>query len=99
MRKKPFIIREIYQHSFIVPRQPFAVFFKIFALKILNSKIKHYLRTDFGSADSVGNQHYVFNIRGNKYRLVVVVKFLMGYVFIRFVGTHEEYDKIDAKTI
>ena len=57
------------------------------------------IREDFGSADSVGNQHYVFNIRGNKYRLVVVVKFLMGYVFIRFVGTHEEYDKIDAKTI
>lgn len=57
------------------------------------------IREDFGSADSVGNQHYVFNIRGNKYRLVVVVKFVMGYVFIRFVGTHEEYDKIDAGTI
>lgn len=57
------------------------------------------IREDFGSADSVGNQHYVFNIKGNRYRLVVVVKFLMGYVFIRFVGTHEEYDKIDAKTI
>lgn len=57
------------------------------------------IREDFGSADSVGNQHYVFNIRGNKYRLVVVVKFVMGYVFIRFVGTHEEYDKIDAGTL
>lgn len=57
------------------------------------------IREDFGSADSVGNQHYVFNIKGNKYRLVVVVKFLMGYVFIRFVGTHEEYDRIDARTI
>ena len=49
--------------------------------------------------DAVGNQHYVFNIRGNKYRLVVVVKFVMGYVFVRFVGTHEEYDQIDASTI
>ena len=53
----------------------------------------------FGSVDSVGNQHYVFNISGNKYRLVVVVKFVMGYVFIRFVGTHKEYDKIDAASI
>ncbi len=53
----------------------------------------------FGSVDSVGNQHYVFNVGGNKYRLVVVVKFVMGYVFIRFVGTHQEYDKIDASTI
>ena len=38
----------------------------------------------------VGNQHYVFNIGGNKYRLIVVVKFVMGYVFIRFVGTHQD---------
>jgi mRNA interferase HigB len=53
------------------------------------------IKADFPSTDYVGNQHYVFNIRGNRYRLVVVVKFTMGYVFIRFVGTHEEYDKID----
>ena len=57
------------------------------------------IRNDFGSVDFVGNQHYVFNIGGNKYRLIVVVKFLMGYVFIRFVGTHEEYESIDAKEI
>ena len=57
------------------------------------------VRMDFGSVDAVGNQHYVFNIRGNKYRLVVVIKLTMGYVFIRFVGSHEEYDRIDASTI
>lgn len=57
------------------------------------------MKQDFGSVDSVGNQHYVFNIGRNKYRMVVVVKFVMGYIFIRFVGTHQEYDKIDAKSI
>lgn len=57
------------------------------------------MKADFGSVDSVGNQHYVFNIGGNKYRLIVVVKFVMGYAFIRFVGTHKEYDKINASTI
>jgi len=57
------------------------------------------LKMDFPSTDYVGNQHYVFNIRGNRYRLVVVVKFTIGYVFIRFVGTHAEYDKIDCVTI
>lgn len=57
------------------------------------------MRADFPSVDSVGNQHYVFNIGGNKFRLVVVVKFVMGYIFIRFVGTHSEYDKIDCSTI
>lgn len=57
------------------------------------------IKMDFGSVDSVGNQHYVFNIRGNKYRLVVVVKFLMGYLFIRFVGTHQDYEQINAAEI
>jgi mRNA interferase HigB len=57
------------------------------------------IREDFPSADYVGNQHYVFNIHGNKYRLVVVIKFVMGYVFIRWVGTHKDYDKIDCSTI
>ena len=52
------------------------------------------MRKDFPSADYVGNQHYVFNIRGNRYRLIVVIKFTIGRVFIRFVGTHEEYDRI-----
>lgn len=57
------------------------------------------MKADFGTVDAVGNQHYVFNIRGNKYRLVVVVKFVMGFVYIRFVGTHKEYDNIDASVI
>ena len=57
------------------------------------------IRSDFPATDYVGNQHYVFNIRGNNYRLVVVIKFTIKYVFIRFVGTHTEYDKIDCSTI
>ena len=57
------------------------------------------MKEDFPSVDYVGNQHYVFNIRGNRYRLVVVVKFLMGYIFVRFVGTHQEYDRIDSSNI
>ena len=57
------------------------------------------IKADFPSVDYVGNQRYVFNIKGNKYRLVVVVKFIMGYVFIRFVGTHNEYDKMDCSNI
>ncbi|MBR1869555.1 MAG: type II toxin-antitoxin system HigB family toxin [Bacteroidales bacterium] len=57
------------------------------------------VKKDFGSVDSVGNQHYVFNIKGNSYRIVAVIKFVMGFVYVRFVGTHEEYDKIDARTI
>lgn len=57
------------------------------------------IKVDFPSTDYVGNQHYVFDIKGNKYRLVVVVKFTIGHVFIRFVGTHSQYDNIDVSTI
>jgi len=57
------------------------------------------MRKDFSSVDYVGNQHYVFNISGNKFRLVVVVKYLMGYIFIRWVGRHKDYDRIDCKNI
>ena len=47
------------------------------------------IRTDFPDADYVGNQHYVFNIRGNRYRLVVVIKFTIGRLFVRFVRSEE----------
>lgn len=57
------------------------------------------IKVDYPSTDYVGNQRYVFNIRGNKYRLVVVVKFTIGHIFVRFVGTHSDYDKIDCSTI
>ena len=69
---------------------------------IKNATWKHhtYLKSDFPSADYVGNNRYVFNIRGNYYRMVVVVVFFAGTVAIRFIGTHKEYDKIkDIKTI
>lgn len=57
------------------------------------------LKQDFPSADYVGNGRYVFNIKGNSYRLVVVVTFVAGLLSIQFIGTHEEYDRIDCSTI
>lgn len=57
------------------------------------------VKKTFNSVDNAGNQHYVFNIKGNNYRLVVVIKFTIKFVYIRFVGTHNEYDKIDCSTI
>lgn len=57
------------------------------------------IKKTFNSVDSVGNQHYVFNIRGNRHRLVVVIKFTIKWVYIRFIGTHQEYDRIDCANI
>lgn len=57
------------------------------------------IRKMFGSADYVGNSRYVFNIKGNRYRLVAIIIFASQKVYIRFIGTHPEYEKIDCKTI
>jgi mRNA interferase HigB len=57
------------------------------------------LKTCYRNASFVANNRIVFNIKGPKYRLVVAVRYEYGIVYIRFVGTHSEYDKIDAATI
>ena len=57
------------------------------------------LKSDFPTADYVGNNRYVFDIRGNKYRIVTVAVFISGILQIRFIGTHAEYNKIDCKII
>lgn len=53
----------------------------------------------YPSADILPGDRVVFNIKGNHYRLVVKIHYNTGIVFIRFVGTHTEYDRIDAATI
>ncbi|TAE33462.1 MAG: type II toxin-antitoxin system HigB family toxin [Cytophagales bacterium] len=57
------------------------------------------VKNTFNSADAVGNDNYVFNIKGNHYRLIVRIIFPVRTVFIRFFGTHAEYDKIDASSV
>src|SRR5579872_651316 len=57
------------------------------------------LKISFNSTDSVGNDRYVFNIRGNTYRLIALIIFKVRTVFILFVGTHQEYDQVDAATV
>jgi len=57
------------------------------------------MKKTFNSADYVGNQRYVFDIKGNDYRLVGKILFAQQIIYIRFIGTHGEYDKIDCSTI
>ncbi|MFN8355278.1 MAG: type II toxin-antitoxin system HigB family toxin [Spirosomataceae bacterium] len=57
------------------------------------------VRNTFSSVDYVGNDRYVFNIKGNHYRLVAMIHFSIRTVYIKFIGTHAEYDTIDVKTI
>lgn len=57
------------------------------------------IKQTFNSVDYVGNNRYVFNIKGNHFRLVAIIIFASKKVYIRFIGTHSEYDKIDCTTI
>ncbi|HUH45550.1 MAG TPA: type II toxin-antitoxin system HigB family toxin [Arenibacter sp.] len=52
------------------------------------------LRNTFNSADSVGNDRFVFNIKGNHYRVVAIVIFKVKMVYIRWVGNHKDYSRI-----
>ena len=57
------------------------------------------IKNRYPSADILPGNRMVFNIKGNRYRLIVKIHYNTGIVFIRFIGTHADYDKIDASTI
>ncbi|WP_229214946.1 type II toxin-antitoxin system HigB family toxin [Dyadobacter bucti] len=57
------------------------------------------VRKTFNSVDSVGNGLFVFNISGNNCRLVARIFFRKRTLYIRFVGTHQEYDDLDLSTL
>jgi mRNA interferase HigB len=57
------------------------------------------IKTVYRNASFIAHNRVVFNIKGNQYRLIVLVQYTYRLVYIRFVGTHQEYNKVDVKTI
>jgi mRNA interferase HigB len=57
------------------------------------------IKAVYRNASIIANNRVVFNIKGNDYRLIVAVNYRLGIVYIRFVGNHKEYDRIDATTV
>ncbi|MFH1138847.1 MAG: type II toxin-antitoxin system HigB family toxin [Pseudomonadota bacterium] len=57
------------------------------------------VKSQLGSASVLKNGRMVFNIAGNKYRLVVRIDYVFEIILIRFIGTHEQYDKINAEEV
>src|SRR5512139_1141491 len=57
------------------------------------------IRQTYATASIVANNRVVFNIKGNTYRLIVAINYEFGIVYIRFVGTHQDYDLVDAATV
>jgi mRNA interferase HigB len=62
-------------------------------------KVPRDIKRDYPTASFLPDNRVVFNIKGNNYRLVVKINYDYGIVWIRFVGTHGQYDKINASTI
>ena len=57
------------------------------------------VKQQFGTCKIVGNDRIVFKIKGNKYRLIIKISFDNQLIWVRFIGTHEDYDSINAKLI
>ena len=57
------------------------------------------IKAQFGNASILKSRRAVFNVKGNDYRIVTAVAYRLGVVYIKFVGTHAEYDRIDANTV
>ncbi len=55
------------------------------------------LKKDYLSADYVGNNRVVFNIKGNDFRLIAIIIYVSHKLYVRWIGTHSEYNKVDAK--
>jgi mRNA interferase HigB len=57
------------------------------------------IKGQYRSASVLKNRRVVFNIKGNDYRLVVAIAYKLQIVYVKFVGTHKEYDVVDAETV
>jgi mRNA interferase HigB len=57
------------------------------------------IKAVYRNASIVANNRVVFNIKGNDYRLIIAINYRFGIGYIRFVGSHAEYDKVDAATV
>ncbi len=57
------------------------------------------IKAVYASASILSANRVVFNLRGNNYRLIVAINYGVGIIYIRFVGTHTAYDKINAETV
>ncbi len=64
-----------------------------------NWKTPNDIKQTYANASILHDNRIVFNIKGNSYRLIVKFNYQRQWAFIRFIGTHAEYDKIDATTI
>tara|TARA_B110000211_G_C13952653_1_gene496890 strand:+ start:193 stop:489 length:297 start_codon:yes stop_codon:yes gene_type:complete len=90
-------LKEFWNNGYSDSEQPLKVWYQIF--KQNNFYTTHEVKRLFASASFVGGNIVVFNISGNKYRLVAHIRYDIQILFIRFIGTHAQYDKIDVTEV
>ena len=90
-------IKNFWASGYADAEQPLKVWYQIF--KKEEFKDPNTIKSLFPTASIIGNNRVVFNISGNKYRLIVHIRYDLQIVFVKFVGTHAEYDKINAKEV
>ncbi len=91
-------LREFWeQPNYVDSEQPLKAWYD--EAKHANWQTPQDIKVLYRNASFVGNNRVVFNIHGNKYRLIVAVNYNFSMIYVRFVGTHAQYDKVDAATV
>jgi mRNA interferase HigB len=90
-------LKDFWEEGYADAEQPLKVWYQICKQKDFSNPNE--IKCLFPSASFINNNRVVFNISGNKYRLVVYIKYNIKIIYIRFIGTHAEYDRINAKEV
>lgn len=90
-------LKDFWESGNVESEQPLKVWYQMF--KQGNFNAPNEIKLLFPNASFIGNNRVVFNICGNKYRLITYIRYDIQIVYIRFINTHAEYDKINAKEI
>lgn len=69
------------------------------AVSVAKWAVPQDVKAQFGNASFIAPNRVVFNIKGNDYRLVVAVAYTLGAMYIKFIGTHQEYDAVNVSTV
>jgi mRNA interferase HigB len=95
------IIKQKTLHNYCLKYPDAKVAIAEWAEKTETSDWAHFMeiKSMFNSVDFVGDNRYVFNIKGNQYRMVVMMFFSVRTVYVRWFGTHKEYEKINVAEI
>lgn len=87
-------LKDFWNNGYADSEQPLKVWYQI--LKQENFETPHEIKKLFPRASLIGNNRVIFNICGNKYRVITHIRYDIKIVYVRFIGTHAEYDRINV---